>query len=342
MFQKYGAVNYTRLGMGFLSFNEKYYTEALRRLEGRTLDRGEVYEVKQLLKLLDDLLDEGYTLLNRALEEKYGAVSRLRAILKAHNAEPFPVQKRIFSNMAYGDTEMDVEEVCRRLSKRTQRGITPSDAPFLADLINYCRWIPQQPDTAYVFLLRDAFLPYLYFKGSGKSGLYPWVINRDFLWQIAGKDTDDLLRLPIYEALERGISNYEDFFAFCKPRIRKVINSHSPLERALRELSDQISEKKILVIESGYCGTIPLTLAALDDRADFRLYTTAPFLYEIYQEKIFCRRYEQIRSFENLYAQDALMKFSSFRNGRFYVRTAADDRIWAKAAKEAAVLSIRV
>ena len=168
------------------------------------------------------------------------------------------------------------------------------------------------------------------------------MINRDFLWQIAGKDTDDLLRLPIYEALERGISNYEDFFAFCKPRIRKVINSHSSLECALRELSNQIPEGKILVIESGYCGTIPLTLAALDDRVDFRLYTTAPFLYEIYQEKIFCRRYEQIRSFENLYAQDALMKFSSFRNGRFYVRTAADDRIWAKAAEEAAVLSIRV
>ncbi len=324
--------------MGFLSFNEKYYTEALKRLEDRTLGKGELYEVKQLLKLLDDLLDEGYTLLNRTLEEKYGAVSRLRAILRAHDEAPFPIQKRILSSVEYGNTEMDIESVCGRLSERMQSETAPEDNPFLADLIGYCQWISQQPDTAYVFLLRDAFLPYLYFRGGGKGGLYPWVINRDFLWQTAGEGIDDLLRLPVYEALESGVSSYGDFSAFCRPRIRKVLSEHPVLEKNLRELLDGIQAEKILVIESGYCGTVPLTLAALDDRVDFRLYATAPFLYEIYREKIFCRRYEQIRSFETLYAQDALMKFSSFRNERFYVKTSADNGIWEKAAGEVVAL----
>ncbi len=324
--------------MGFLSFHETYYTDALQRLEGRALGERELCETKRLLKLLDDLLDEGYTALNRALEEKYGAVSRLRAILKAHGEPPFPLQKRTLSGVAYGETEAEVETVCRQLEARVQSGAAPSDEPFLADLRAYCAWIGRRTDTAYVFLLRDAFLPYLWFRGNGGGGLYPWVVNRDFLRQTAGGDVDDLLRLPVYEALESGISDYRDFSAFCKPRMRRVLCEHPALERTFRELLCGLREERILVVESGYCGTIPLTLAALDDRVDFRLYTTAPYLYEVYRGRIFCERYEQVRSFETLYAQDALTRFSSFRNGRFFVRTAADDGIWEKAAGEVAAL----
>lgn len=58
------------------------------------------------------------------------------------------------------------------------------------------------------------------------------------------------------------------------------------------------------MIESGYMGTVPMMLKALDDRVDFRLFTTAPFLYETYKDKIFCRKYEDIRRFETLYSQD--------------------------------------
>lgn len=324
--------------MGFFSYNEKYYTKALKRLEGRALNKSELYEARQLLKLLDDLVDEGYTQLNRILEEKHGIVSRLRRILDAHHEESFPVQKRILLSTEYGNTEMEIGAVSHQLAKRIKSGVVPSDNPFLANIRNYCEWISRQSDTAYVFLLRDTFLPYLYFESSGKGGLYPWVINRDFLWQTVGKDTDDLLRLPIYEALESGVSDYLDFSVFCKARIWKVLSEYPALERTLRELLCGIREEKILVIESGYCGTIPLTLSALDDRVDFRLYTTAPFLYEIYRDKIFCRRYEQIRSFETLYAQDALMKYSSFQNGHFYVRPATDDGIWEKAAREVVAL----
>ena len=321
--------------MGFLSFNEKYYIAALKRLEGRTLDDGELYEVKQLLKLLSDLLDEGYTELNRALEEKYNAISRLKDILNAHNEEPFSVQHRLISNAEYSNTETEIEPVVHNLLYRVNRSASPSRGPFLADLRGYCEWIGWQPDTAYVFLLRDTFLPYLYYKNSGRNGLYPWVINRDFLRQTAGKGADDILRLPVYEALESGVSDYGNFSAFCKARIRETLRERPVLENALRVLLCGIHEEKILVIESGYCGTIPLTLSALDDRVDFRLYTTAPYLYEIYRDKIFCRRYEQLRSFETLYSQDILMMYSSFRKGRFYIRTAAEDTIWEKAADEA-------
>lgn len=322
--------------MGFLSFNEKYYAEALRRLEGRKLNADELYEVGQLLKVLDDLRDEGYTRLNTVLEGKYRAVSRLRAILKFNGAEPFPVQKIPFSVTDYVNTESEIGEVCERL----KNGAAPSDDPFLSDIRAFCAWIERRSDTAYVFLLRDAFLPYLYFERFVGGSLYPWVINRDFLRETAGDGVDDLIRLPVYEALESGIANFADFSAFCKVRIREVLSGYPELEKRLRELLCGIEEEKILVIESGYCGTIPLTLSALDDRVDLRMYTTAPYLYEIYRDKIFCGRYEQIRSFETLYSQDALMKYASFRNGKFYVRTAADGAIWERAGSEiAAVLT---
>ena len=57
--------------MGFLSFHEKYYMKAVQRLESGPLSSADVYEAKQLLKILDDLADEGYLELNDYLESKY-------------------------------------------------------------------------------------------------------------------------------------------------------------------------------------------------------------------------------------------------------------------------------
>lgn len=67
--------------MGFISFNEKYYMKAVQRLESRPLSSADVYEAKQLLKILDDLADEGYLELNDYLESKYSCLSRLRRVI---------------------------------------------------------------------------------------------------------------------------------------------------------------------------------------------------------------------------------------------------------------------
>lgn len=92
------------------------------------------------------------------------------------------------------------------------------------------------------------------------------------------------------------------------------------------------------MIESGYMGTIPMMLKALDDRVDFRLFTTAPFLYETYQGRIFCRKYEDIRRFETLYSQDLFMKYSSYCNGKFYVNISLDESVKKKTISEIAGL----
>lgn len=321
--------------MGFFSFNEQYYISELDKLESRRLDAAGLYEVKQILKVLDDLADEGYHELNQTLEKRHHVLTRLRKILSAHGETPFAIQRAPIPPVHYGDGEHEVRALCGTLISTAKGHPADSENPFLDEIYDYCQWLGYEAGTAYVFLLRDAFLPFVYFQSRGRRGLYPWLIGRAFLSHVSGvQDLDDQLRLPIYEALENGVTEFSSFQSCCKERVRAVLRNVPALERALLELLQNIPEEKIVVVESGYCGTIPITLSALDPRVDFRLFTTAPFLYETYRDRIFCRGYETIRSFETLYSQDILMKFSSYRQGKFYVRLAEDAGVMDKAAGE--------
>lgn len=57
--------------MGFISFNENYYRGKLEEFEKKFISDADIYEVKQLLKVLDDLTDEGYTNLNDRMEADF-------------------------------------------------------------------------------------------------------------------------------------------------------------------------------------------------------------------------------------------------------------------------------
>lgn len=79
--------------MGFLTFNANYYENKLRKFENKSLTKDDLYEIKQLLKVLDDLADEGYVSLNTYLENEFSCLTRLRALLKAHGETPFLIHK---------------------------------------------------------------------------------------------------------------------------------------------------------------------------------------------------------------------------------------------------------
>lgn len=68
--------------MGFLSFHLNYYNEQLKLLKNKTPNEDTVYLAKQLLKIVDDLLDEGYPELSDALENDSGGVTWLRTYLR--------------------------------------------------------------------------------------------------------------------------------------------------------------------------------------------------------------------------------------------------------------------
>ena len=321
--------------MGFLSFHEKYYLEAMQRLENRPLSPGDVYTAKQLLKVLDDLADEGYTELNDVLESKYSCLSRLRRAIKDAGDEPFMMHQGRLPETAYGGTEYELAAMMEHLQKEAASHKICSENAFLADIRDYCGWVGYEENTAYIFLLRDALLPYLYFQSRGRKHVYAWIISRRFLGDVSGMEgVDDMMRLPIYEALEYGHISFDDYRAYCKERILAVLERHGRLKDLLSRLLASVREENIVVVESGYCGTMPMMLSALDDRVTFKLYTTAPYLYETYRDQVYCRRYEEIRKFETLYSQGLLLRYSSFRENQFYVTAAESRAVWEQALAE--------
>ena len=321
--------------MGFISFNEKYYQEKLEDYENKSLSDSEIYEVKQLLKILDDLVDEGYTNLNERMEIDFSCITRLRNILHKSNAEPFVIDHKRLSNTTYSKEEYELQDVLENLIDEVKYHNNVSTNPFLEEIYRYCNWINREEDTAYVFLIRDALLPYTFFSARKKDNIYPWLISRRFLKDITKtEDVDDDIRLPLYDALECGYIDFDDYFSFFKKRILKVLDEHQELKKVLLDILGSIKQKKIMVIESGYMGTMPMLLKSLDNRVDFRMFTTAPFLYDTYKDKILCQKYEDVRRFETLYSQDLLLEYSSYHNGKFYVKVSTDKFVCDKSLSE--------
>ena len=321
--------------MGFISFNETYYRRRLEDLENKPLTEEDIYEARQLLKVLDDLTDEGYTNLNDQMERDFSCLTRLRALLKRAGAAPFLQPHEDLAAASYTLEEYELSFLLEEMMAGAKKEKPASENPFLKDIYGYCQWIGFDEDTAYIFLLRDTLLPYVYFKSRYGKNVYPWLVSRRFLEDITGIEfADDDIRLPLYEALETGRVAFEDFSGFCREGILDALDRYPKLKEILLGLLSSVKERKIVVVESGYMGTIPMLLKALDDRVNFRLYTTAPFLYETYDNNIFCRRYEDIRKFETVCSQDRLIRYSSYRDGKFYVNVAGDIEVQRKSLGE--------
>lgn len=328
--------------MGFISFNKNYYERKLKEYENRILSDKDIYEAKQLLKVLDDLTDEGYTNLNDTMERDFSCLTRLKNVLYRCGEVPFPINHERLSDTFYEEAESELEELIFKLLKDAGTYANISTNPFLEEICKYCEWVGYEKDTAYVFLMRDTLLPYFFFHSKGRKNIFPWLISRRFLEDVTGiKNVDDDIRLPLYEALESGHIQFDEFFVYCRKRILQVLNEHQKLKTILLTLLNSVNENRIIVIESGYMGTIPMMLKALDDRVDFRLFTTAPYLYETYQDKIFCQRYEDIRRFETVYSQDLLFRYSSYCNGKFYVRESTDKLLRDRSLSEIKKFVIR-
>lgn len=237
--------------MGFLSYHLNYYCDALERLESGTAEEGSVYHARQLLKLLDDLADEGYYTLNDTLEERFQGVARLRTYLEKNHAVPFPSAPfPRESAMAYACEELELCAVLRSAADQAGMISKGSQEPFLDEL---CR-----------------------------------------------------------------------FRRFVLPELRTVLQRYPSAEQVLRGMLQKIREPRIVVVESGCCGTFPLLLMSLDERVDLRMYTTYPYLADIYRGFIYTIRYEDVRRFETLSAHEYYLRYSSLRDGRFYVQKCTD------------------
>ena len=150
--------------MGFLSYSLRFYREELQMLAHTPAGPDSVYRARQLLRMLDDLADEGYTGLNEALERDCFGVSRLRNYLKLHNAAPFsvPANRLRAGSLPYFPQEVELR--CAIAQAMQAASVLPEAAPppFTDRLRRFCRWVGQDDGTAYIYLLRDTLLPFVY------------------------------------------------------------------------------------------------------------------------------------------------------------------------------------
>lgn len=325
--------------MGFISYSLNYYIDELQKIESLSANTETVYHAKQLLKMLDDLLDEGYTELNEALESTCQGVSRLRKYLYDNNAEPFSVYKRSISKSeaAYDREETELIYAINELVAGATENKATTENPFLRNIICFCNWVGYEKDTAYVFLLRDTLLPYIYYQAKNRTRIYPWLLGRKTLEAIAGKECiDDEIRASIIKALEVGkCKDYNSFCNFVLQDIRNTLRNYPKIEKCFVDLLSEIKEKHIIVVESGCSGTFPMMLKSLDDRVDLRMYTTYPYLLNIYGDRIYSKKYEENRLFETLCSQDSYFQFSSLRDNSFYVTKCLNEEIKKNAFAEA-------
>lgn len=324
--------------MGYISFNLGYYENALYDFENNPVTEERVYKAKQLLKMVDDNADEGYNLLYNQLEEKLSGYSRLRQYILSCNEVPFDggIHVTDASDLIYSNEKVELEGFLQSLKSVETPGESLYTNSFVDELISFSNWIGYEEDTAYVFLLRDTLLPYLFFLHKGRKQIYPWLIGREMTAFLTGvPDADDEIRGVLIEALEEGgVKCYDQFCDYALPRIRKTVDKYPLFASSLRGLIKEIPAEKIVVVESGCHGTYPMLMASLDDRVSIRMFTTVPYLTDIYGKLIFTKAYEKNRMFETLFVQDKYIRFAGFESGRFFVEKCMDKKIEDKAMNE--------
>ena len=324
--------------MGFISFSMKYYQNNIKDLESSPVSDERIYKAKQLLKMLDDLKDEGYFYLCDQLEEKHSGITRLRRYLADNQAVPFEIIPRIVdaNQLTYSGDRLDLETTLKNILRDIQNQPVKDPHPFIEELITFCEWVGYKEDTAYVFLLRDTLLPYLYFSAKGRNISYPWLMGRKMLEKLTGEeDLDELIRDPLLEALEEAdVRTYNELCDFSFPRIKKNLEKYPVITSAVKNLLSKIPEKRIVVVESGCYGTFPMLLACFDPRVEIKMYTAVPYLAEIYADRLFTRAYEKVRLFETLYSQDLYFQYADFADNRFLVEKCNDKVVEEKAMAE--------
>ena len=186
--------------MSFISFSLDFYKTELQKVETAAASGETIYRAKQLLKILDDLIDEGYTELNEKLEEAYQGVSRLRTYLKDNHAKPFPIYSKplVETDVAYGQEAFELIEAIKELTAKAEKSTDVSDDAFLTELMRFCEWVGYEENTAYIFLLRDTLLPYIYYQSKNRKSIYPWLLGRKTLTMLTGvENVDDAVSASI-------------------------------------------------------------------------------------------------------------------------------------------------
>lgn len=208
---------------------------------------------------------------------------------------------------------------------------------MLEQLVLYRKWLCSRSGQHRIFLLRDTLLLYLADRAEGNTAAVPLLIGRKFLDRIDPSFYNDVVLESFYDLVSvPGLGSGDLLRGFRDLiRARTDAGTHPVMDQIRRLLDGALAQEQYAVVESGFQGTIPLLLRAADLRAsDFAMYTTLPWLGEIYKETVFRQNYHYLREMETLAAHDSLFEFDSVKDGRIFIREYRNETVRAMAFHE--------
>ncbi|HOU83889.1 MAG TPA: hypothetical protein PLA54_04620 [Spirochaetota bacterium] len=316
--------------------NEIERFELLKRVEDL---RVEIY----------DLEDEGFTGLSAEFQKKHRALDRLDIIYKSlhkigdeFRLHPLPRADRLIPESYFHDSQeygepQPLSDYLEHLINLTYSDVrtdireSPEFRPWreaslliLKQQTAFAELILQNKFDLLVVLLRDMLPQYLISRWK-KIPALALPLGRAYLNRFGDNyDAYDHITGPLYKALEEHPYNFNKMWklacALMGERISGEANMNS-LAETLREEFKQVKDAgKILIIETGLQATMPLLFEGVFEKnSEWLMFTAAPWLLDIYKERLFCHQYTMLRPCETLFCSDRLFKFH-FENNKSYAR----------------------
>ena len=213
-------------------------------------------------------------------------------------------------------------------------------AILLNETMKFLRWTLDQyrrepAGTVPVFLLRDTLFLYWGYKELYRQGLVtiepqPLLLSRKFLLYTEGSEDAymSVISRSIYEALAEQPKDAESFRRLFNHFLQNKALPISFQRETRAYLEQLVGLQPIFMVESGLAGSMPLwIMSQCENDGKFVMYTTAPWLEQLYGANIFCRNYNYLRDIETSVAQEFLFQFHSVENGQCWVRKTSNPLI---------------
>lgn len=96
------------------------------------------------------------------------------------------------------------------------------------------------------------------------------------------------------------MKNYYEFREYYFPKIGKGLIKYLEFLYCIKSLFNTVKEDKIVIIESGCFGIIPMFLSYLDSSVTIKMFTLVTYVLEILKNRIYKKAYEKNRHLETL------------------------------------------
>lgn len=323
--------------METIDFEKNFYEKTIKNFETKKLTHNDLQKAQIMLQIIEN--NKNFYKKQAEVMESINAFDNLKHILNKHHIsilgdfEDVEIKKPEFC-----DEEIKLNDFLKCLTLPNPKKQHKNEE-ILLELKKFLEF-SKEKNASHIFLLRDMFLCFLKSKKMNQNS-YPLLFGRKMLKFFISKESNDCFDFNesdddeiytkflgiMFDGASLYPKSFQKFFSYIKPKFLKILKQHKELYTFLKDYISQIKSKKIIVLESGLYGTMPLILKCIDARVDFRLFATRPEFYDIYKKRVFQKSLEKLVSLEKLSSQNEFFVFSSVKNNEVMIKQVKDSKI---------------